>query len=247
MKKIFLIVFFLMLAIFSNIIVVRAQTDTIGDTLEKIGNCGKLNQACCDLTNTQLPNLGLNNLPSPFDVILSPLNTLISWGANGVETGFNAIKKFIFNTFGITDKLICGENLVPSDKNNPSSCLCLDKRLENISRLCLMVSIREQAECLSCVTDRKGIWTALGCVESNISQFLSNIILNWGIGLGGGFALLCIIYAAFMMQSSQGNPEKLKKAQEMITSCIMGLMLIIFLVFILRVIGVDILRIPGFG
>jgi len=49
-----------------------------------------------------------------------------------------------------------------------------------------------------------------------------------------------------MMQSSQGNPEKLKKAQEMITSCIMGLMLIIFSVFILKLIGVNILKIPGF-
>ena len=38
----------------------------------------------------------------------------------------------------------------------------------------------------------------------------------------------------------------LKKAQELITSCIMGLMLIIFSIFILRLIGVDILKIPGF-
>ena len=50
-----------------------------------------------------------------------------------------------------------------------------------------------------------------------------------------------------MMQTSQGNPEKLKKAQEMLTSCIMGLMLIIFSVLILRLIGVDILKIPGFN
>jgi len=49
------------------------------------------------------------------------------------------------------------------------------------------------------------------------------------------------------MQSSQGNPEKLKKSQDMITSCIMGLMLIIFSIFILKLIGVDILKIPGFS
>jgi len=67
-----------------------------------------------------------------------------------------------------------------------------------------------------------------------------------GIGLAGLIALLCIIYAAFMIQISSGNPERIKKAQELLTSCIMGLMLIIFSVFILRLIGVDILKIPGF-
>ena len=41
--------------------------------------------------------------------------------------------------------------------------------------------------------------------------------------------------------------EKIKKAQDLLTSCIMGLMLIIFAVFILRLVGVNILRIPGFS
>jgi hypothetical protein len=104
----------------------------------------------------------------------------------------------------------------------------------------------ELNSCLSCST-QNGMWTGMGCLPLDINSLISGFILNTGIGLGGGFALLCIIYAAFLMQSSQGNPEKLKKAQEMITSCIMGLMLIIFSVFIMRLIGVNILRIPGFG
>jgi len=87
----------------------------------------------------------------------------------------------------------------------------------------------------------------MGCVYTDTKDFIEKTVFGLGIGLAGGFALLCIIYAAFMMQSSQGNPEKLKKAQELITSCIMGLMLIIFSVFILRLIGVSILKIPGFG
>jgi len=100
--------------------------------------------------------------------------------------------------------------------------------------------------CLSC-SSQNGMWTGMGCLPLDVNSLIGGFILNTGIGLGGGFALLCIIYAAFLMQSSQGNPEKLKKAQEMITSCIMGLMLIIFSVFIMRLIGVNILRIPGFG
>ena len=78
-------------------------------------------------------------------------------------------------------------------------------------------------------------------------RFIEETIFGLGIGLAGMVSLLCIIYAAFTMQSSQGNPEKIKKAQELLTSCIMGLILIIFSVFILRLIGVSILRIPGFS
>jgi len=92
-----------------------------------------------------------------------------------------------------------------------------------------------------------GVWTGIGCVQGDIKGFIGKTVFGIGIGLAGTVSLLCIIYAAFMMQSSQGNPEKLKKAQELLTSCIMGFMLIIFSVFILRLIGVDILRIPGFS
>ena len=109
----------------------------------------------------------------------------------------------------------------------------------------------EYNSCFNCMTGNGGkelgVWTSLGCIYTNPRSFIQEIVAGWGIGIAGGFALLCIIYAAFQIQTSQGNPEKLKKAQEMITSCIMGLMLIIFSVFILRLIGVTILQIPGFG
>ncbi|MCL4363982.1 hypothetical protein M1328_01960 [Patescibacteria group bacterium] len=107
-------------------------------------------------------------------------------------------------------------------------------------------SSADQLSCVSCANEG-GVYTGIGCVKTDLQQFIQQTVFGFGIGLAGGFALLCIIYAAFQMQSSEGNPEKLKKAQELITSCIMGLMLIIFSVFILRLIGVDILRIPGFG
>lgn len=104
----------------------------------------------------------------------------------------------------------------------------------------------ELSSCLSC-SSGNGMWTGFGCLPLDIKALISSFFLTTAIGIGGGLALLCIIYAAFTMQTSQGNPEKLKKAQEMITSCIMGLMLIIFSVFILKIIGVNILGIPGFG
>lgn len=103
----------------------------------------------------------------------------------------------------------------------------------------------ERERCNNC-TEGEALWTGIGCVPLKVWSLINDYLLKIGVGLGGIIALLCIIYAALQMQLSQGSPEKIKKTQELLTSCIMGLMLIIFSVFILRVIGVDILRIPGF-
>ena len=46
--------------------------------------------------------------------------------------------------------------------------------------------------------------------------------------------------------TSQGNPEAVKAAQEMIVSAVTGLLFIIFSYVILQIIGADILGIPGF-
>jgi hypothetical protein len=90
-----------------------------------------------------------------------------------------------------------------------------------------------------------GILTAVGCIPGNLGAFISKI-LSIGIGLGGLISLFCIISAAFAIQTSQGNPEKIKKAKDNLTTCIIGLILIIFAIFILRFIGVAILQLPQF-
>ena len=104
----------------------------------------------------------------------------------------------------------------------------------------------EHYKCLKCTWLDSGAWTAIGCIHSDFSKTVERLF-TIALGFGGLSALGCIIYASFLMQTSAGNPEKTKKAQELITSCIAGLILIIFSVFILRVLGVDILRIPGFS
>jgi len=43
------------------------------------------------------------------------------------------------------------------------------------------------------------------------------------------------------------HPEALKDARDQLISAIIGLIFIIFSLVILQIIGVDILRIPGFG
>lgn len=93
-----------------------------------------------------------------------------------------------------------------------------------------------------------GIDTAIGCLDVLGSQeeFLGDL-LRWAIGVGGGIAFLLIVYAGFMIMTSSGNPDRLKAGQELLTSAISGLILLIFSVFILNLLGVKILEIPGFG
>lgn len=103
----------------------------------------------------------------------------------------------------------------------------------------------DQGACTSCF-DACGSWTAVGCVGEGGTpdKFLQKII-KIGIGMGGGIAFLLILFAGFQRILSAGNPEKLHAAQELMTAAISGLLLIIFSVFLLRLIGVDILQIPG--
>ena len=87
--------------------------------------------------------------------------------------------------------------------------------------------------------------TALGDISSDPGKFISRI---FGIllSLAGGIALLLIIISGYRLMASQGNPEKVQAAREQLTSAIVGLLFIIFSLAILTIIGVDILRIPGF-
>ena len=93
-----------------------------------------------------------------------------------------------------------------------------------------------------------GINTAIGCLSvlGGQEEFLG-AILRWAVGVGGGIAFRLIVYSGFMIMSAAGDPERLKAGQELLTSAISGLILLIFSIFILRVIGLDILGLGAFG
>lgn len=93
----------------------------------------------------------------------------------------------------------------------------------------------------------EGIMTALGCIPTeDTSQFVA-WLMQRAVGIGGGIAFLLMIFAGFQIITSSGDPQKLQAGKELFTSAIVGLILIIFSVFLLELIGVRIFKIPGLG
>ncbi len=88
--------------------------------------------------------------------------------------------------------------------------------------------------------------TAVGPIPTDTADFVG-FILKLFLGLAGGIALLLIISSGYRLMVSQGNPEKIQEAKEVLTAAIVGLLFIIFSLVLLQTVGVDILKIPGFG
>jgi len=250
MNRIIAVCFFLLLMFLSTNQHVFAQTPSpvtvdqneIINQLNQQTNCGKIGMNCCTDINIPTMQIGKPNIAPGLDQIIGYIVDFI----NGALGKLDSVYKFVLTNFVPSIKdILCSEGL-PSDRKDLANCQCLPKETFDIAKLCTPIkSGSEKSECITC--SQHGIWTAIGCVDFKLNNFIKDTVFSWGIGLAGIVALLCIIYSAFQLQVSQGNPEKIKKAQELLTSCIMGLMLIIFSVFILRLIGVDILKIPGFG
>ncbi len=92
-----------------------------------------------------------------------------------------------------------------------------------------------------------GIETAIGCISTSADGaggFFESII-KVAVGLGGGLALILMLYGVFIVTTSAGIPDKLKEGSEIITSTIAGLIFILLSVFLLNLIGINILGLPG--
>lgn len=127
---------------------------------------------------------------------------------------------------------LCKERLSPVNRGNttplsPKETARLEHELDN---------------CINCASDN-GYYSAIGCVKFSLADFITRWIFGLGVSLAGLFALMCIIVAALRIQLAQGNAETVTKSREMITSCILGLLLIIFSVFLLNLAGITFL--PG--
>lgn len=93
-------------------------------------------------------------------------------------------------------------------------------------------------------TDNPAINTALGCVPVKVDKFMEWLLPSV-FGIAGGISFLLMVYGFILMSTSGGDPKAVQGAQETVTSAITGLLVSIFAIFILRLITVGILQIPG--
>lgn len=105
----------------------------------------------------------------------------------------------------------------------------------------------EYSACVACV-NANNAYTALGCIiTTDQGEGLFTKLFTTGTGIAGVIAFIIILLGGFKILTSAGNPERLTEGKEMVSSAIAGLLMIIFSIFILQVIGVNVLCIPGFG
>jgi hypothetical protein len=86
----------------------------------------------------------------------------------------------------------------------------------------------------------------LGKVPLDPLAFIKSVY-TFILSFAGIAAMAIIIRAGYKFMYSRGDKEIISQARSQLTSAIIGLAFIIFAYVILSVIGVDILRIPGFG
>lgn len=134
-----------------------------------------------------------------------------------------------------------------------STCdLCGWCGFDSVSGTSIEPSPANWPKCRECLYDAGGAprehayWTTFGCMYSTSDLFVKKLV-SIVIGIAGGTAFLFFLYGSVMVLTSSGDPQKLKDGRETITSSLIGIFLIVFSIFLLRVVGYDILRIPGFG
>ena len=76
------------------------------------------------------------------------------------------------------------------------------------------------------------------------TQKVVESLMTFGLGIAGGVAFLLLVYGSLKFIFSAGNPDSVTQAREVITSAVIGLLVVVFSVFLLRLIGISILGLP---
>lgn len=142
----------------------------------------------------------------------------------------------------------------PTDPENPAGLICGTQTATyspNCPSFCPSVLVTttkweckwDPPEYLCDSTSGLGINTAIGCIPVGVPEKTVAFLLRWSLGVAGGLAILVFIAAGFQFITSSGNPEKINSAKEMLMAGIVGVLMIVLSVFLLRVIGFNILGI----
>lgn len=90
-----------------------------------------------------------------------------------------------------------------------------------------------------------GVLTAIGCIPYDPVVLVNNLV-SFLIMAGGGIALLLMSASAVQMMMQGSDVKSVQAAQQRFIGAAVGLIFMIFSVLLLKIIGVNILQIPGF-
>lgn len=98
-------------------------------------------------------------------------------------------------------------------------------------------------------------YTTIGCLSTNLKDFTDpgaagsvvQQLLTMVFSFAGGLAFLYLLFGAFLVLTSQSDPEKLNRGKRTIYGAVIGIIFTVSAVFIVNLIGSTILKIPGFG
>ena len=105
-------------------------------------------------------------------------------------------------------------------------------------------------------TKTGAFFSQLGCIDVGIAGFtdttasggvLNTILNRFLFPITGVLALVSLIYGAFLMMTAQGNAEQIARGRRWVYGAVIGVVFTYGSILIIRIIGSDILRIPGFG
>ena len=180
---------------------------------------------------------------------------------SGVDRTRQCCKRYDFTQYNIVDKYPCGEEPPPTSQCPPGYG---DTALDcpagvDLTKSCCRRNGFADYDIVSKISNSinpNGVFcnindlsnlrvnTALGCVPVEIDKFVV-WLLPYLFGIAGGIAFLLMIFGFIKMSTAGGDPKAVQGAKETISSALTGLLVCVFALFILRLIAVDILHIPG--
>lgn len=133
----------------------------------------------------------------------------------------------------------CQLCLYPNSNPDPASMDTL--KIDPATNLPVAAVEGRQYTFLGCLTTGEGSFQEGGA--GNVVQSLLRIIFS----IVGGVAFLYLIYGAFIIASSQNDPERLNYGRRVIFGAIAGLIFSLTSVMLVNLVAGQILKIPGFG
>jgi hypothetical protein len=141
-----------------------------------------------------------------------------------------------------------GGNVTPPETNK-ANLLAPDPADDLIgTNLCAILNPDPESDiykvCDKCQSGGQ-LWTAIGCLPTDMGE-LAIALVTFLLGVAGLFFIMQVLYGSFKMIVSRGDPRGVQEAKERITNSVIALLFVIFSVTILRFVGVNVFKLPGF-